>query len=46
MYADNGGVDHLDSGIVSVGKCVCDAAPDANLPPADEAVIAGRVRPK
>src|SRR5215471_6358275 len=40
------GVDHLDSGIVGSGKCVYDAAPDTNPPPADETVIAGRVRAK
>jgi hypothetical protein len=46
MYTDNGGVDHLDSGIVGSGKCVYDAAPDTSPPPADETVIAGRVRTK
>src|SRR5436190_21832293 len=46
MDADNGGVDHLDSGIMGSGKCVYDAAPDTSPPPADEAVIAGRVRAK
>src|SRR5262249_50554954 len=44
MHTDNGGVDHLDSGIVGSGKCVYDAAPDTSPPPADETVIAGRVR--
>jgi hypothetical protein len=33
MHADNGGVDHLDSGIVGSGKRVHDAAPDASPPP-------------
>src|SRR5215510_3877244 len=46
MHTDNGGVDHLDSGIVGSGKCVYDAAPDTSPPPADETVIAGRVRAK
>src|SRR5215471_4423671 len=46
MHADNGGVDHLDSGIMGSGKCVHDAAPDTSPPPADETVIAGRVRAK
>jgi hypothetical protein len=46
MYTDNGGVDHLDSGVVGSGKRVYDAAPDASPPPADETVIAGRVRAK
>jgi hypothetical protein len=34
MHADNGGVDHLDSGIVGSGKRVYDAAPDTSPPPA------------
>src|SRR5262245_45291572 len=46
MHADNGGVDHLDSGIMGSGKCVYDTAPDTSPPPADETVIAGRVRAK
>jgi hypothetical protein len=46
MHANNGGVDHLDSSIVSTGKRVYDAAPDTSPPPADETVIAGRVRTK
>jgi hypothetical protein len=32
MHADNGGVDHLDSGIMGSGKCVYDAAPDTSPP--------------
>src|SRR6516165_6356738 len=40
MHADNGGVDHLDSGIMGGGKCVYDAAPDTSPPPADEPVVA------
>jgi hypothetical protein len=39
MHADNRGVDHLDSGIMSAGKRVYDAAPDAGPSPTDEAVI-------
>ena len=46
MHTDNGGVDHLDSCIVGGGKCVYDAAPDTSPTPADETVIAGRVRAK
>src|SRR5579862_2677914 len=46
MHADNGCVDHLDSSILGGSKCVDDAAPDTSSPPADEAVIAGRVRAK
>src|SRR6478752_456412 len=43
MHADNGGIDHLDGGIVSGGKCVYDTAPDASPPPTDEAIIASGV---
>src|SRR5262249_7808998 len=43
MHADNGGVDHLDSGIVGSGKCVYEAAPDTSPPPADEPVVASGV---
>jgi hypothetical protein len=43
MHADNGGVDHLDSGIMGSGKCVYDAAPDTSPPPADEPVVASGV---
>ena len=43
MDADNGGVDHLDSGIMGSGKCVYDAAPDTSPPPADEPVVASGV---
>jgi hypothetical protein len=46
MHANNGGVDHLDSSIVSTGKRVYDAAPDTSPPPADETIIADRVRTK
>src|SRR5215204_3423545 len=46
VHADNRCVDHLDSGITGAGKCVDDAAPDTGSPPADETVIAGRVRAK
>jgi hypothetical protein len=43
MDADNGGVDHLNSGIMGSGKCVYDAAPDTSPPPADEPVVASGV---
>jgi len=43
MYADNGGVDHLDSRIAGSGKSVYETAPDTSPPPASEAVIAGGV---
>ena len=41
MHANNGGVDHLDSGIVGSGKCVDDAGPYTSPPPVDEPVVAG-----
>jgi hypothetical protein len=43
MHADNGGVDHLDSGIMGTGKRVYDAAPDTSPPPANESVVASCV---
>ena len=43
MHADDGGVDHLDSGIMGSGKCVYDAAPNTGPPPPDEAVVASGV---
>ena len=46
MYADNRGVDHLNSGVIGSGKCVYDAAPDTSPPPPDEAVVACGVRTK
>jgi uncharacterized protein YbjT (DUF2867 family) len=42
--ADNGGVDHLDGGIMGSGKCVYHAAPDTSPPPANKAVVASGVR--
>ena len=46
VHADNGGIDHLDSGIMGTGKCVYDSAPDTSPPPPDEAVVASGVRTK
>lgn len=46
MYADNRGVNHLDSGIMGSGKCVYDAAPDTSSPPPDKSVVACGVRTK
>ena len=43
MHANNGGFDHLDSGIVGSGKCVDDAGPYTSPPPVDEPVVAGGV---
>src|SRR5215470_11103538 len=40
MHADNGGVDHLDSGILGSGKRVYNAAPDTSPLSPNEAVIA------
>src|SRR5882724_5024634 len=46
MHADNGGVYHLNSGVMGSGKRVDDAAPNASPPPTNEAVVAGGVRTK
>ena len=46
MHTDNGGVDHLDRGIMGGGKRAYDAAPDTRPPPTDEAVVACGVRTK
>ncbi|SDH77941.1 hypothetical protein SAMN05216338_101363 [Bradyrhizobium sp. Rc2d] len=43
MHADNGGVDHLDGGIMGRGRRFYDAAPDTSPPPADEPVVASGV---
>ncbi len=43
MHADNGGIEHLDSGIRGTGKCVDDAASDTSPPP-HKSVVAGSVR--
>jgi len=43
MHADNGCVDHLDSGVVGSGKYVYDAAPDTSPPPANKAIVASGV---
>ena len=43
MHADNGGIDHLDSGIMGAGKCIDDAAPDTSPPPVDEAIVVSGV---
>jgi hypothetical protein len=46
MHADNGSVDHLDSGIMGVGKRFYDAAPNTGPPPPDEAVVASGIQAK
>lgn len=43
MHADNGGVDHLDSGIMGSGKRFYDTAPNTGPPPPNEAVVASGV---
>jgi hypothetical protein len=43
MHADNGGVDHLDSRIMSRGECIYDTTPYTSPSPTNEAVIAGGV---
>ena len=44
MNADRGGVDHLQIAVVSLRNRLEDPVPDAELPPPDEAVVAGRRR--
>jgi hypothetical protein len=44
MHADNGGVDHLHGGIMGAGQSVHDLGPHARPSPANEAIVAGRVR--
>ena len=44
MHANNGSIDHLDSGIMGSGNRIYDAAPDPSPPPPDETVIASGVR--
>ena len=39
MHADNGGVDHLDSGIMGSGKGFYDAAPNTGPSLGDESSI-------
>jgi hypothetical protein len=46
MHANNGGIDHLDGGIMGSGKRIYDAAPDTSPPLPDETVIASGVRTK
>jgi hypothetical protein len=45
MHADNGGVDHLNSGIMGGGKRFYDAAANTGPPPPNEAVVASGVWP-
>jgi len=44
VYPNNRGVDHLHGRIVSDCQRVHDLVPDACLPPADEAIVAGGMR--
>ena len=44
MNAHHGTIDHLDIAVVGLGNRVHDAVPHARLAPANEAIVAGRVR--
>ena len=44
MDADNGSVDHLDGAIMTFGEGVHDGIPNSSRSPANEAVVASRVR--
>jgi len=44
MHADNGGIDHLDSGIVGSGKRIYDAARNTSPLQTDEMIKASAVR--
>jgi hypothetical protein len=41
VHADDGGIDHLHSRIVSGGQNIHNPVPDASPPPADEAIVTG-----
>jgi hypothetical protein len=43
MYADNGGVDHLDSRIMGSGDGINNALPHPGLPPAHETIVASGI---
>jgi hypothetical protein len=44
MHADNGDVDHLDGGIMGACQGVHDLGPHARSSPANETIVASRVR--
>jgi hypothetical protein len=44
MDADNGSVEHLDGGIVGARQSVHNPGPNARSLPANEAIVAGRIR--
>jgi len=44
MHADDGGVDHLHGRVMRASQRIHNLAPDARLPPANEAIVAGGVR--
>src|ERR1700751_5560403 len=46
MYANNRGVDHLHGGIMGAGQCTHELCPHARASPANEAIVASRVRAK
>jgi hypothetical protein len=41
MHAHDGGIDHLHRRIMTDGQRIHDLVPDANLPPTNEAIVAG-----
>ena len=45
VYTHDGGINHLHRAIVGGGQRFHDLVPDASLPPANEAIVAGRVWP-
>ena len=46
MHANDRRVDHLHSGIVGLGQCAHEPGPHARPSPANEAIVAGRIRTK
>src|SRR5262245_52393437 len=44
MHANDRRVDHLHSGIVGLGQCAHELGPHARPSPANEAIVAGRIR--
>jgi hypothetical protein len=44
MNANNGRIDHLHGGIMGTGQCAHELGPHARPSPANESIVAGRVR--
>src|SRR5262245_12046463 len=44
MHPNNRRVDHLHGGIMGAGECAHDLGPHAHSSPANEPIVAGRVR--